>query len=982
MNNLINNHRVLSIILCIIMVLTVLPLQAFALDLPDNYTLANNESAVLAPGITQNKSVIYKPDGKRIEVFTATADLSVDTVQIAANYKDNQFSNYGMQILSEQVSAAERKHAEPYNVIAAVNASHYNMETGYPEGCFIMDGNVIKDTGGYAFFAILKDGTPVIGYGREYNNYKGNIQQGLSGSLVLIKDGRINSTDGQTIDNGTYNVINPRTTIGITADNKVIVMVVDGRNEPVSAGTLAYEQAEMMLELGCVQAMNFDGGGSSTFGSKEPGKDFKIQNNPSDGSERAISTSLMFISTAEPTGEFDHAYLDCDYKFLTGGTSVKINPIGLDINEKDAPLPQSGLTWSVSDSSLGYVDQNGEFTASSYEGTLKIYLDYNGRRVGEKELSIVMPDSIKFSKKKINVPYDSDILMPISGYINGIPVAINENDFIAVHEYEYNESVHESLLDNYGYFNGMYFHTPAEEMGIRAETLYMIPAFAEDESYISTLKLEFYNEGEEYFDYDNATVKTDNVSWYRNVSNSTTNDDLNYKLINNTDPVFINYKFGLEMDEMELPSELQSMWDAFSSALGDNIWAAFLRLANKIDPATNVTIEFTLDENVSIADLSSIRLVSDLFVLDRNEITYNTDTNTVKFVMRWNQDYVNESLASEEGLTPDTVSPTVIADNIKLALNDGVDLSSASGLTIINSFKVSYSFIAVSASAYGIVSTTPELAAYAYEDGNKRGMCFSTTYIDTNDSFRLFEADETTDGWIGNSYYVNGVAVTGINIVPSKDGEASYYYDFDENGECLGKYTGIVEQGDDLFYSEDGKLTFAGLIMTDNGDCYYFGENLAASNGRSVYVKKTNGLCAEGTYNLLGDKRVILNQTEEVLLYTNYTEALNDCSIISAPPSSAVVTTGTQIVCYRNGIMTTKTVAKFGDVDGDAVCDGRDSVMILCILNGMITSENLSAAQLKAADCDKNGTITENDYNLCVSSGLMMVEISQNPPIY
>ena len=57
----------------------------------------------------------------------------------------------------------------------------------------------------------------------------------------------------------------PRTAMGVTADNKVVLVVVDGRHEGRAYGVTLPELAQLCLALGCRDAINLDGGGSSTL---------------------------------------------------------------------------------------------------------------------------------------------------------------------------------------------------------------------------------------------------------------------------------------------------------------------------------------------------------------------------------------------------------------------------------------------------------------------------------------------------------------------------------------------------------------------------------------------------------------------------------------------------------------------------------------------------------------------------------------------
>ncbi|QDR82092.1 phosphodiester glycosidase family protein [Sporomusa termitida] len=83
----------------------------------------------------------------------------------------------------------------------------------------------------------------------------------------------------------------PRTALGLKADGKILVVVVDGRQE-LSTGMTLLELALFMQELGAQEAMNLDGGGSS-----EMVLNGKIINRPSDRRERRVGDALAIISS-------------------------------------------------------------------------------------------------------------------------------------------------------------------------------------------------------------------------------------------------------------------------------------------------------------------------------------------------------------------------------------------------------------------------------------------------------------------------------------------------------------------------------------------------------------------------------------------------------------------------------------------------------------------------------------------------------------
>jgi exopolysaccharide biosynthesis protein len=55
----------------------------------------------------------------------------------------------------------------------------------------------------------------------------------------------------------------PRTAMGYTKDNKLIILVVQGRFPGIAEGVTLTQEAQILKDLGCWEALNLDGGGSS-----------------------------------------------------------------------------------------------------------------------------------------------------------------------------------------------------------------------------------------------------------------------------------------------------------------------------------------------------------------------------------------------------------------------------------------------------------------------------------------------------------------------------------------------------------------------------------------------------------------------------------------------------------------------------------------------------------------------------------------------
>lgn len=85
----------------------------------------------------------------------------------------------------------------------------------------------------------------------------------------------------------------PRTVVGLDRKGAILtILVVDGRRPGVSVGMSYEELAREMIRLGCWQAVNLDGGGSTVLAIRDPKGGYRILNTPSDGRERPVANVL------------------------------------------------------------------------------------------------------------------------------------------------------------------------------------------------------------------------------------------------------------------------------------------------------------------------------------------------------------------------------------------------------------------------------------------------------------------------------------------------------------------------------------------------------------------------------------------------------------------------------------------------------------------------------------------------------------------
>jgi hypothetical protein len=118
------------------------------------------------------------------------------------------------------------------------------------------------------------------------------MKHALGGGPYLVKNGR-QFVDAKAEHFSGLGFREPRSAVGITQDGKLLLVAVDGRRKGVSAGMTLHEMAYLMQRLGCVQAMNLDGGSSTQMAIHG-----KMINLPSSGGI-GVSNSLIVRRTAD-----------------------------------------------------------------------------------------------------------------------------------------------------------------------------------------------------------------------------------------------------------------------------------------------------------------------------------------------------------------------------------------------------------------------------------------------------------------------------------------------------------------------------------------------------------------------------------------------------------------------------------------------------------------------------------------------------------
>ena len=130
------------------------------------------------------------------------------------------------------------------------------------------------------------------------------VQHAIGGRLRLLKNGKINETlvemhhaEKRHTPGKRASVLNlshePRTALGYNADT-LFLIVADGRQPKYSTGLTLYELAGILSDLGVTEAINLDGGSSSTFVVNDA-----VINKPSGQREREV-LNAVFITADVP----------------------------------------------------------------------------------------------------------------------------------------------------------------------------------------------------------------------------------------------------------------------------------------------------------------------------------------------------------------------------------------------------------------------------------------------------------------------------------------------------------------------------------------------------------------------------------------------------------------------------------------------------------------------------------------------------------
>ena len=172
--------------------------------------------------------------------------------------------------VSDKMREASRMASEQ-GAIAALNGSYFVMKRGNSV-CFLKVDRQVVDTTTLGEFArrvtgavsIRKGKMKIISWNRQIEKqYKGKKGIVLASGPLMLKDGRY--CDWSLCEKDFIRTKHPRSAVALTKDGKILFITVDGRFPKYARGVSIPELAHLIRILGGKDAINLDGGGSTTL---------------------------------------------------------------------------------------------------------------------------------------------------------------------------------------------------------------------------------------------------------------------------------------------------------------------------------------------------------------------------------------------------------------------------------------------------------------------------------------------------------------------------------------------------------------------------------------------------------------------------------------------------------------------------------------------------------------------------------------------
>lgn len=199
------------------------------------------------------------------------------------------------------------------------------------------------------------------------------VKMAVSGGAMLVENGKIPEKFASNISGS-----HPRTAIGLSKDAEILYLItVDGR-QVSSIGMTQTELADFLIEKDIYNALNLDGGGSTTMVARKLGYgSISTINSPSGGTLRMVTNAIGVYNNSK-TGKLDtlilkteeeNVFAGCKRKLEVLGYDKYYNPVEVDIN--DITFSYSGVDVEVEDGMIIAGNEAGTATITAKKGSAR-----------------------------------------------------------------------------------------------------------------------------------------------------------------------------------------------------------------------------------------------------------------------------------------------------------------------------------------------------------------------------------------------------------------------------------------------------------------------------------------------------------------------------------------------------------------------------------------------------------------------------------
>ncbi len=347
----------------------------------DGRVFQKDNESLMGIGFLEDGTAFISPLKINVNISTKRGDVLVDNVN-----KINLATLSGITLFTPDFGWESKNEREVLSVVLDVLDNELKIGTEFEatvkskeintEASPLNDGEMVIEINTGSLYdyhknlmnALLEGETVKISVSADGNERWADAKEGLASyGETLIEDGKKNTK----FSSGAA----PRTAVGVKEDGNVIFYAIDGRQKGVSYGLQLKSLATRMEELGCVDAINLDGGGSTMISGVYPGADsISVINSPSDRVERKVSNFIFLKSNLEKTGVLKSIHTSPYMEKYLSGTSVELTSVGVDTGYYKTDLEK--VTYKVDgeskiDGNTLTLIGNGEVLITSKSGNVE-----------------------------------------------------------------------------------------------------------------------------------------------------------------------------------------------------------------------------------------------------------------------------------------------------------------------------------------------------------------------------------------------------------------------------------------------------------------------------------------------------------------------------------------------------------------------------------------------------------------------------------